>query len=544
MSKVAVDFGTSNTVLARYHETRDRAETIQIPGISSETIYRLKADGPEYRVHVIPSLIHYSEKETLIGDQVVSRGLAEHPDTMRWMKRGISQSVNKRRKTAQGHKSPAQAGEDFLKLLLNYISNEVSFRDDEFTFTAPVEAFENFQDWLWRITESLGIQRVRLLDEPTACVFGYHGATRHDDRFAVFDFGGGTLDVAAVRIDTQAQSDKKAVQLGQAGKDLGGMDIDHWLATDFIERHHLTKEEQDELEALILRQAEAVKIKLSDPTEEDAVMSVQVNRNGSVRLLRTTYSRQCGDCERGHASGHRTAEEACLGCILKGREFIGSVRDTLDRALENAAVKVGMRRSDITRVLVTGGTSLVPCVRQMLEATFDGKVIYDHPFDSVVRGACRGIVEPILQHDYAIESYNPQRKEYEFKNLFNLGTEYPTSSKETKKMWCRGSCEGQTRIGLSIFEVSRLKKRNLGRAIVDADGVFRSDSRVATEFEHICLNPDNPTFIVCDPPVNLSRDKERFLCTFAIDGNRRLLVTVMDNLKGKTLLLEHPVVRL
>src|ERR1035437_6542726 len=139
MSEVAIDFGTSNTALARYNETRERAETIRIPEVSSELRYRLKPGGEEHSVWVIPSVIHYAEKETLIGDQVVSRGLAEHPDTLRWMKRGIAHGITRRKRTAQGHKGAAEAGTEFLKLALNYASHEISFENDTFTFTVPVD---------------------------------------------------------------------------------------------------------------------------------------------------------------------------------------------------------------------------------------------------------------------------------------------------------------------------------------------------------------------------------------------------------------------
>jgi molecular chaperone DnaK (HSP70) len=107
MGKVAIDFGTGNTVLARFNETTERAETIEVSGITAAMRYRLHTGDDERVVHVVPSLIHHSDTETLIGDQVLSRGLAEHTDTIRWMKRGIAQRVTKRKKTAQGHKSPA-----------------------------------------------------------------------------------------------------------------------------------------------------------------------------------------------------------------------------------------------------------------------------------------------------------------------------------------------------------------------------------------------------------------------------------------------------
>ena len=228
MAKIAVDFGTGNTVLARYNESLGRAATIEIPSISTAFRYRLSPDAPEQTVHVVPSLTYYSETETLIGDQVLSRGLAEHRDTFRW-------------------------------------------------FTAPTEAFEDFQDWLHRLCESLGVRRLRMKDEPTVCVLGYHGAARKDEPFVVFDFGCGTLDVSAIRLDTAATDDRKAVQLGRAGRDLGGLDVDHWLAEDFCQRHSLGERERRGLEAVILRQAEAAKIALSDPTVDEADVQV-VNR--------------------------------------------------------------------------------------------------------------------------------------------------------------------------------------------------------------------------------------------------------------------------
>jgi molecular chaperone DnaK (HSP70) len=549
MAKVGIDFGTGNTVIAVFNENRGEALTLDIAGISTAMIYRLGPDAKEQVVHVIPSLVHYGKTETLIGDQVLSRGLAEHPDTIRWMKRDIAQNNTRRKKTAQGHKSAAEAGEDFLRLVLNYASDRVHFENDEFMFTAPTEAFETFQDWLRKIVESLGIRRLRMLDEPTAAVLGYHGVARRDDHFLVFDFGCGTLDVSVVRIDLGVAQEKKAIQLGQAGRDIGGMDIDRWLAEDFVRRHALDDYQKRELEAVIYRQAEATKITLSDPAQDQAEMTVLSQNSGKARMLRTTYSRSCGLCERQQIGEHSRADESCLGCLLLANEFLKNTRQTLDRALENAAVKAGLRREGLTRVLVTGGTSLVPCVGKLLAEQFDGKVEYQSPFDAVARGGCRGAdgIVPILQHDYAIESYSREKKAYEFAPLFKIGTEFPTpheNEEDKVRLWARGSYDGMTRIGIKIFEVSRMKKRGLEVSMVDGQGAIREETRVASEFSHVCLNQGNPTFILADPPVNLQRDGQRFLCSFWVDGHRRLLVTAIDNMTGKPLLRDHPVVRL
>lgn len=202
-----------------------------------------------------------------------------------------------------------------------------------------------------------------------------------------------------------------------------------------------------------------------------------------------------------------------------------------------------MRRADLTAVLVTGGTSLLPAVRSLLLELFGDRVRWERPFDAIALGACCGIVAPILQHDYAIESYSAVRREYEFRPLLRQGTEYPTP-RAAARLWAKGTHDGMTRIGIRIFEVSQVARRGLDQVLVDAEGALVDISRVPTDRLHVCLNRENPTFIVADPPVLLARDAQRFLCSFRVDAQRRLLVTVVDRLAGRALLEDHPVVRL
>ena len=182
-------------------------------------------------------------------------------------------------------------------------------------------------------------------------------------------------------------------------------------------------------------------------------------------------------------------------------------------------------------------------VRRYLSDTFPQKVSFESPFDAVVRGACQGLVVPLLSHDYAIESFSSATREYEFKSLLAAGTEYPTA-RNAVRFWARGSYDGMTRIGIKIFEVSRMQRRSLHRALVDATGALETTSRVATNFDYICLNLHNPTFIVADPAIRVDRDATRFPCAFWVDEQRRLRVSVRDELAGRIVLDDHPVVRL
>jgi hypothetical protein len=92
-----------------------------------------------------------------------------------------------------------------LRRLLLYLAEEISFADDEFTFTAPVEAFEPFRDWLARIAESLGIRRAKVSRRNHGGHPRAPGCRAPQDRFLVVDFGCGTLDAAAVRLDLAAR---------------------------------------------------------------------------------------------------------------------------------------------------------------------------------------------------------------------------------------------------------------------------------------------------------------------------------------------------
>jgi molecular chaperone DnaK len=544
VKRVAIDFGTSNTVAARFREEAGSAESLEVPGISRTVQYRADATGETRTIHLIPSLIHYAESATYIGNQVLSRGLNEHRHTFRWMKRSIAMGASKHRKTPQGHRTPSEAAEDFLRLLVSYLSSEVDLQADEFTFTAPVEAFEDFQEWLRGVGERLGIARLRLLDEATACILDGRQAVSRDDRYVVFDFGCGTLDVSAVRLDLETDEEPRAIQLGQAGHDIGGMDVDSWIFDDFCRRHSLEAIERRALEVPLHLAAEALKISLSSSDVVEAPLTApETDRGAEVPPRQTVYTRTCPACEGGRSVAAADAEHGCVGCLLAEKEFVRTIRDTVDRALENAAIKAGMRRRDITAVVVTGGTSLIPAVRRYLTGTFPGKVSYESPFDAVVRGACRGYVVPILAHDYAIESFNRTSGEFEFKPLLTTGTEYPTPTGAVR-FWAKGSYDGMTRIGIKIFEVSRMPRRTFDVALVDASGAIHDTSRVSTGFHYICLNRDNPTFVVADPPVRLERDARRFLCSFSVDSGRRLLVSVEDRLTNRLLMKEHPVVRL
>jgi hypothetical protein len=71
------------------------------------------------------------------------------------------------------------------------------------------------------------------------------------------------------------------VQLGQAGRELGGLDIDRWLADDFAARLGFDADTRRRLKATLIRKAEAAKIALS----EDPLAQVELRSDRAAGIL-------------------------------------------------------------------------------------------------------------------------------------------------------------------------------------------------------------------------------------------------------------------
>ena len=91
--RLAIDFGTSHTVLAVWDTARPGATSMHISGYG---ILRQQGAG---QISIIPSLIHYmADQRQWIGQQVLDRDLYHSPGTFRWMKRYIgNRSMMKKR---------------------------------------------------------------------------------------------------------------------------------------------------------------------------------------------------------------------------------------------------------------------------------------------------------------------------------------------------------------------------------------------------------------------------------------------------------------
>src|SRR5207245_1876464 len=88
--RIAIDFGTSNTLVARWDADLQEGVPLHIPGYGRRITYHRAGEAGE-QISVIPSVIHYAAGKTRwIGAQVLQQGLYDSERTFRWMKRYIA----------------------------------------------------------------------------------------------------------------------------------------------------------------------------------------------------------------------------------------------------------------------------------------------------------------------------------------------------------------------------------------------------------------------------------------------------------------------
>jgi molecular chaperone DnaK (HSP70) len=136
--RLAIDFGTSNTVVARWDDVQQQGVPLHVPDYG-----RFYEHGSE-RVSVIPSLIHYaSDRQHWVGNQVLQRNLAQSARTLRWIKRRIADRLPGKLRLDGKDISPVDAGRDFLVTILAFAAAELQLGDEEKALTLPLESFEH-----------------------------------------------------------------------------------------------------------------------------------------------------------------------------------------------------------------------------------------------------------------------------------------------------------------------------------------------------------------------------------------------------------------
>ena len=252
---------------------------------------------------------------------------------------------------------------------------EFDFEVDRAVITVPAY-FNDAQRTATRDAGRLaGLEVLRIINEPTAASLAY-GLDRKDrGTIAVYDLGGGTFDISILRVEDGVFQ----VLATNGDTHLGGDDIDRLLVEQVI-ADLAGSPAQADLTRPALHEAQQVERASSDPLSGEAIETIRK----AVILAKLELS------------GHNEAEiriDPVAGIPAGYRTWIGraefdaTIRPLVDRTLDpcrQALADASLQAKDIEEVVLVGGSTRIPLVRQVVEELFGRKPHSDLNPDEVV----------------------------------------------------------------------------------------------------------------------------------------------------------------
>ncbi|MFH9862511.1 Hsp70 family protein [Streptomyces sp. NPDC017202] len=241
-----------------------------------------------------------------------------------------------------------------------------------------------------------------IVDEPVAAGLAWSdglywelGEERPDGTTLVFDFGGGTLDIAVVEVTESLQdSAPELTVLSARGVAKAGDALDLRIARDLeqdLAAMGISVDRMPDpatLRALLLAAARRLKVLLSDTRYDEQAVPVG---GGYTDLPLLTYTR-------------RRLEEAFWPQMTEALEYVRAAlcearlrRRTTPDIARLARMPLSELATDVQHVLLAGGMSQVPLVRQAFEENFPHAEV---EFDRALESPEQSVVTGLVVHNY------------------------------------------------------------------------------------------------------------------------------------------------
>ena len=284
--------------------------------------------------------------------------------------------------------TPEQISAEILRQLKDDVSIKLGGEVTHAVITVPAYFNEKQKSATRKAAELAGLKVQRLLAEPTAAAISYGAdkmAADEDKIFLVYDFGGGTFDLSIL-----VASGGNFIESGTGGdRWLGGDDIDRLISEYVIsetekannvdvhkiieklperKKYAFQGEFRNEVESAkkALSQSESATISIFDQLEEEDGSPVDIE----VKLTREKFEEMI-------------------------RPLVQRTLDLIDELLEKTAYPI----DTIDNILLVGGSSCIPLVRNMLCAKYgkDKILSSEKPMLAIAEGAA------ILSHSLGTE---------------------------------------------------------------------------------------------------------------------------------------------
>jgi len=331
---VGIDLGTTNSLVAAVRSGRSEP----LPD----------ADGQV----ILPSAVRYSSEGTQVGHGARAAAALDPLNTILSVKRLMGRGRADVRQlgeqlpyrfvdgeshmpfidTVQGPKSPVEVSADILKSLRQRAEETLGGELVGAVITVPAY-FDDAQRQATKDAARLaGLEVLRLLNEPTAAAVAYGLDQNAEGVVAIYDLGGGTFDISILRLTAGV------FEVLATGGDtaLGGDDFDHAIATWIIDQAGLDNDLDPSTQRQLMQTACAAKEALTDAESVEVrhgAWTAQLTRTAFDAMIEPLIARSLKACRR-------------------------AVRDS------------GVELEEVAEVVMVGGSTRVPRVREAVGALF------------------------------------------------------------------------------------------------------------------------------------------------------------------------------
>jgi len=275
--------------------------------------------------------------------------------------------------------SPEQISAEILKKLKTDAEEKLGDEVTHAVITVPAYFTEKQKNATRRAAEMAGLKVQKLLAEPTAAAIAYgvdNIRPGEAKTVLIYDFGGGTFDLSILNI-----VDGQYIETGTGGdRWLGGDDIDKKLQ-EVIESKVCSQYHIESLEPLIEKLNEKNRYRF------EGLMRNQI-MEAKIQLSSTNKASILIDNLLEDGNG----EIIDIDVTITREEFENSIRPLVYRTIElidRLFKEVGYDISMIDNILLVGGSSCIPLVKQMLSDKYGHSKIKvsEKPMLAIAEGA-------------------------------------------------------------------------------------------------------------------------------------------------------------
>ncbi len=367
---VGIDLGTTNSLVA---------------ASCGPTIEILPDDAGAY---LLPSVVHYRQDAApVVGEAAKLAAIDDPANTIISAKRLLGRSraeVSADEQfqqyqlteasadgeptlvTAAGNKNPVEVSADILRVLAARAEKALKGELEGVVITVPAYFNDAQRQQTKDAAKLAGLDVLRLLNEPTAAAVAYGLDSNDQGNVIVFDLGGGTFDVSLLSL----QKGVFEVLATGGNTSLGGDDFDRQLV---------------------------------------ALLKNKLGLSDSLDHRRAAQLRQLAINAKHELSQEETTEVSFEGQVaqISGTEFADAVQELVGRTIatcRRVMRDAGLEKEAIDNIVMVGGATRMPVVRQAVAAFFGKEPLTSIDPDKVVAiGA--GIQADVLIGNKSADSF-------------------------------------------------------------------------------------------------------------------------------------------